>query len=118
MSLPFGLNLYDKAEYPKYSIELSFSGKDSNKELESFYNKMEELDDTIIDAGVKPMAWCSIPPKKATKDKIADKFTKQLKASIDKKTGEELTQYPKRLKVKVLTKMEFSIVNSMILKEI
>ena len=38
---------------------------------------------------------------KATKDKIADKFTKQLKASIDKKTGEELTQYPKRLKVKV-----------------
>ena len=59
---------------------------------------MEELDDTIIDAGVKnSMAWCSIPPKKATKDNI-DKFTKQLKASIDKKTGEEFT-HPKRLKV-------------------
>ena len=53
MSLPFGLNLYDKAEYPKYSVELSFSGKDSNKDLETFYQKIEELDDTIIEAGVK-----------------------------------------------------------------
>ena len=41
MSLPFGLNLYDKAEYPKYSVELSFSGKESNSS-EILEGKMPE----------------------------------------------------------------------------
>ena len=33
MYIPFGMNVYDKGEYPKYSVELSFQGMDEDAKV-------------------------------------------------------------------------------------
>tara|TARA_B110000261_G_scaffold139405_1_gene158776 strand:- start:112 stop:1032 length:921 start_codon:yes stop_codon:yes gene_type:complete len=100
MSLPFGMNCFDKGEYPKYSAELSFSGVETDKNLKSFYDNINSFDEFLVDAGVKnSMAW--FKKKKASRDVIDAMFNRQIKVPTDKESGEELTQYPKRLRVKI-----------------
>lgn len=100
MHLPFGMNCFDKGEYPKYSAELSFSGMESDKNMGSFYENLHKFDEHLIDAGVRnSMAW--FKKKKASRDVIEAMFNRQIKTPTDKETGEELTQYPKRLRVKI-----------------
>ena len=48
MALPFDLNIYDKGDYPKYSVELSFRDLEDNYKVSGFYEKMEELDLMIL----------------------------------------------------------------------
>jgi len=98
MSLPFGMNCYDKGEYPKYSAELSFGGTDKN--TQEFYEKMCKMDEALVDAGVKnSMAW--FKKKKASRDVIEAMYNRTVKVPMDKETGEELSQYPKRMRLKI-----------------
>jgi hypothetical protein len=98
MSLPFGMNCYDKGEYPKYSTELSFGGTD--KSTLAFYEKMCEMDEVLVDAGVKnSMAW--FKKKKSSRDVIDAMYNRTVKVPTDKETGEELTQFPKRMRLKI-----------------
>ena len=100
MSLPFGMNSYEEGEYPKYSTELSFGDLERDKNLKAFYDNMGEFDEHLIDAGVKnSMAW--FKKKKASKEVIDAMYNRCVKVPMDKETGEELTQYPKRLRVKL-----------------
>ena len=53
MTLPYNMSVYDKGEYPKYSLEVSFRDLDNNSKVKGFYDNFESLDDTIIEAGTK-----------------------------------------------------------------
>ena len=49
MTCPFGMNCFDKGEYPKYSTELSFSGVDSDKNLKAFYDNLNRKLSSKVD---------------------------------------------------------------------
>jgi hypothetical protein len=60
MSVPYGMNVFDKAGPAKYSVDLSFRGYEdgSNKKIKAFYDAMTALDEFMIDQGVKnSQAW-------------------------------------------------------------
>ena len=53
MEVPFGISKYDKGDYPKYSLELSFQGMEDNKDIKCLYDKLSEIDNKLVDDGVK-----------------------------------------------------------------
>ena len=58
LAVPFGLNVYDKSGPAEYSVDVSYRGADSNPEIKTFREKMEELDEFMIKQGVKnSKAW-------------------------------------------------------------
>ena len=56
MTIPFGLNVYDKGDYPKYSVEISFRDMEENYKIKGFYENMEELEERILDFA-KKIVW-------------------------------------------------------------
>lgn len=100
MSVAFNMKPNTMGEYPKYSVELSFQGMDSDESLQKFHDNIESMDNFMIDAGVKnSMAW--FKQKKVSRDVIEAKYSTMIKTPTDKETGEVLTQYPQRLRLKV-----------------
>ena len=100
MSVAFNMKPNTMGEYPKYSVELSFQGMDSDESLRKFHDNIEAMDNFMIDAGVKnSMAW--FKQKKVSRDVIEAKYSTMIKTPTDKETGEVLTQYPQRLRLKV-----------------
>lgn len=100
MSVAFNMKPNTMGEYPKYSVELSFSGMESDESLQKFHDNIEAMDQFMIDQGVKnSMAW--FKQKKVSRDVIDAKYSPMIKTPTDKETGEVLTQYPKRLRLKV-----------------
>ena len=98
MSMPFGFNVYDKGEYPKYSVDLSFDGMDTNKSMKSFHDNLEAMDERLISEGMKnSLNW--FKKKSVSREVVASLFNKQVKAPMDK-NGEPLP-YPSRLKLKI-----------------
>ena len=103
MEIPFGLNIYDKGEYPKYSVELSFRGMEEDKAMKAFHDNLQNFDEKLVDEGVNhSMAW--FKKKTAKRDVISAMFNRQVRVPMDKETGEELTQYPNRLRLKIPVK--------------
>ena len=100
MNVAFNMGVYDKGEYPKYSVELSFGGMDEDAGLKKFYDNMNAMDEYIIDEGVKnSMAW--FKTKKTSRDVVEAKYSRMIKTPTDKETGEVLSQYPQRLRLKI-----------------
>ena len=100
MNVAFNMGVYDKGEYPKYSVELSFAGMDTDSSLQKFYENMNAMDEYMIDEGVKnSMAW--FKAKKTSRDVVEAKYSRMIKTPTDKETGEVLSQYPQRLRLKI-----------------
>ena len=100
MSIAFNMRPNTMGEYPKYSVELSFQGMDTDDSLQKFHDNIEAMDNFMIDAGVKnSMAW--FKQKKVSRDVIEAKYSTMIKTPTDKETGEILSQYPQRLRLKV-----------------
>ncbi len=58
LSLPYGMNVFDKAGPIKYSMDLSLRGYDENPKVKSIYDAFSALDEWMIDQGVKnSKAW-------------------------------------------------------------
>lgn len=58
LSLPYGMNVFDKAGPVKYSIDLSLRGYDENAKVKAIYDAFTALDNWMIDQGVKnSKAW-------------------------------------------------------------
>jgi hypothetical protein len=58
LSLPYGMNVFDKAGPVKYSIDLSLRGHDENAKVKTIYDAFTALDNWMIDQGVKnSKAW-------------------------------------------------------------
>ena len=53
LSLPFGVNIFDKNGPPKYSADLSFRGADDDEKVRALQTFFEEFDERMIDAGVE-----------------------------------------------------------------
>jgi hypothetical protein len=56
LSVPFGVNVYDKTLPAKYSVDLSLRGADENEQIGAFKDFFEAFDERMIDAGVENAA--------------------------------------------------------------
>ena len=103
MSLPWKMGVYTEGEYPKYSIDLSFKGMESDPDLQAFHDKLQEVEEKIVDAGFdNSVSW--FKKKKSTREVVEAIFNPILKVSKDKETGEPDGKWPPTMKLKVARK--------------
>ena len=80
MHLPFGISCYRErpdAEPTSYSADLSFRDMDSNENLATLFNKINELDTQLIDAAVEnSVAWFG---KQKSRELLEDTYRKLTK---------------------------------------
>jgi hypothetical protein len=83
-----------------YTLDLSFKGKESRKVLDTFFNKLTEFDSKLIQDGIKNgLSWLRKPIKSEV---VAETiYTKMVRYSKDKNTGEISDKFPPTLKLKV-----------------
>ena len=53
LTLPYGMNVFDKAGPVKYSMDLSLRGYDDDANVKAIYDAFSALDEWMIDQGVK-----------------------------------------------------------------
>lgn len=108
LTLPYGLNVYevkDSSGNPtgknEYSLNLSFKGYDTRKDVKLFLSKMKELGETIVDYAVdNSQKWFR---KKHTKEVVEALNNSIVQYSKDKETGEVTNKWPPTMKVKLYT---------------
>lgn len=97
MTTPFGLNCADKFGPPEYSVDLSFRGHDQRPELKQFMDTLSELDEFMINEGVKnSKLWFKAD---LSRDVVKAFYTPTLKYGKDK-DGNVLS-YPPTIKLKL-----------------
>ena len=102
MSMPWKMGVYEPegGGYPKYSVDLTFKGMEDNPDLLGFHDKLLELENKIIEAGVEnSVAW--FKKKTTSKDVVDALFSKMIKVSTDRETGEPDGKWPPTMKLKV-----------------
>jgi hypothetical protein len=102
MIAPYGVNNWnDDGKGPdKYSLDLSFVGKDSRENLSLFFDKMKTLDKKLIEDGFQnSMTWLKKTFK--TVDVVEALYTPMIKYAKDKATGEITDKYPPTFKLKI-----------------
>ena len=103
MSLPWKMGVYTEGEYPKYSIDLSFKNMDTDPDLQAFHDRLQAVEEKIIDAGFEnSVAW--FKKKKSSREVVEAIFNPILKVSKDKETGEPDGKWPPTMKLKVSRK--------------
>ncbi len=82
MAVPYGMSIFDKQGPVKYSVDLSFRGyEDKSSKVAAFYNAMSQLDDFMIDQGVKnSQAWFK---NKLTREVVEAFYTPVVRVSKD-----------------------------------
>jgi hypothetical protein len=82
MAVPYGMSIFDKQGPIKYSVDLSFRGyEDKSSKVASFYNAMSQLDEFMIDQGVKnSQAWFK---NKLTREVVEAFYTPVIRISKD-----------------------------------
>ena len=97
MSSPFGLNSFQSQNGPEYSVDLSFRGQEQRPELQEFKRVLEQMDEMMINEGVKnSKAWFKAD---LNKEVIKAFYTPSLKYSKDKEGN--VLSYPPNIKVKL-----------------
>jgi len=104
MIAPFGLSKWDndkgESTSTKYSLNLSFKGMDTRPVLKTFYDKMSELDEKLIDDGqINSFDW--LKKKGVSRDVVKELYTKLVSYPVDKSTGEISTKYPPTFKLSI-----------------
>lgn len=99
MWAPFGKTKWENDKgAPKYTLDLSFKGMESRPVLETFYNKMTELDNKLIDDGVEnSFEW--LKKKNVSREVVSNLHTKLVRHHVDKDTGEITNKYPPTFKL-------------------
>ena len=81
LSLPYGMNVFDKAGPVKYSMDLSLRGHDENPKVKAIYDAFMALDNWMIDQGVKnSKAWFK---SELTRDVVKAFYTPMVKVAKD-----------------------------------
>ncbi len=81
LSLPYGMNTFDKAGPVKYSMDLSLRGYDENPKVKAVYDAFMALDDWMIDQGVKnSKAWFKAD---LSRDVVKAFYTPMIKVAKD-----------------------------------
>jgi hypothetical protein len=97
MTIPFGVNIADKFGPPEYSVELSFRGAEQRPEIKEFMEVMKQIDEKMIDEGVKNCkAWFKDDMPREVMKKL---YTPSVKYSKDKEGN--VLDYPPNLKLKL-----------------
>jgi hypothetical protein len=99
MFAPFGKQEWknDKG-VTKYTLDLSFKGMESRDLLKTFFDKMNELDEKLIDDGVaNSFDW--LKKKGASREVVKALYTRLVRHPIDKNTGEVSTKFPPTFKL-------------------
>ena len=83
-----------------YTLDLSFLGKDDRPNLMTFFNKLSEFDDKLINDGIENgLTWLR---KKVASPAVAEMiFTRMVRFARDKNTREITDKYPATFKMKV-----------------
>ena len=103
MSLPWKMGVYTEGEYPKYSIDLSFKGMENDPDMQSFHDKLQGVEQKIIDSGFEnSVSW--FKKRKTTREVVEAIFNPILKVSKDKETGEPDGKWPPTMKLKIARK--------------
>jgi hypothetical protein len=102
MEVPWDLSCYDEGPFPKYSCEISFKGMDDDAALKTFHDKMLEVEERLVEAGVENgTSWFKMPKNKINTEIISSKFGHIVKVSKDKATGEPDGKYAPTMRLKV-----------------
>ena len=72
------MDVYTNGHHPKYSVNLSFNDIENNPELKEFHDKIIEVEEKIIDAGIENSIYW-LKKKKCSRDVIDKMFTRILK---------------------------------------
>ena len=97
MSTPFGLNAFQSQNGTEYSVDLSFRGMENRPELQEFKKVLEQMDELMINEGVKnSKTWFKAD---LNKEVIKAFYTPSLKYSKDKEGN--VLSYPPNIKVKL-----------------
>lgn len=102
MVAPYGIsNWNDDGKGPdKYSLDLSFKGKEGRENLNTFFEKMVALDKKLVRDGVdNSMTW--LKKKYNSVDVVEALYTPMVKYAKDKTTGEITDKYPPTFKLKI-----------------
>ena len=102
MEVPWDLSCYNEGPFPKYSCELSFKGMNEDAALKTFHDKMLEVEERLVEAGVENgTSWFKMPKNKINTEIISSKFGPIVKVSKDKATGEPDGKYAPTMRLKV-----------------
>ena len=95
LSLPYGMNTFDKAGPIKYSMDLSLRGYDENPKVKAIYNAFSTLDEWMIDQGVKnSKAWFKA---ELNRDVVKAFYTPMIKVAKDQEGNAK--PYPPTFKI-------------------
>jgi len=95
LSLPYGMNIFDKAGPVKYSMDLSLRGYDDNPKTKSIYDAFNAIDEWMIDQGVKnSKAWFKAD---LSRDVVKAFYTPMVKVAKDAEGNPK--PYPPTFKV-------------------
>ena len=90
----------DSGDQGKFSCKLNFKGYENNSDINNFLKKMKEIDEFLVDMGVKhSKKWFS--GKTLNKDTIEQLYTPMVKYSINVETGEVRDEYPPSFSFKI-----------------
>jgi hypothetical protein len=99
MTVPFGMNKWDNdgKSACKYSLDLSFKGKESREVLNKFFEGLCDLDNKLIEDGlVNSQTW--FKKKHSSADVLKELYTPMVKFPKDK-NGEITDMYPPTIKL-------------------
>ena len=109
--MPFGLGKYQDENSPiiKYSMDFSLAGYELNDDgnavnpkMRQFYELMVAMKDSLVQgACANSQEWLGVKKDKAKPEFMEMMVRDPLRFSVDKKTGEQLTQYAPTMKAKV-----------------
>lgn len=98
MVCPYGLGRYDGGDIVKYSLDISFRGKESNPAIERFYTFLKNLDEKVLDESSKhSLEW--FKKKTQSRDVSEALFTPSIKVALE--NGEPTDKYPPTFKSKI-----------------
>ena len=86
---------------PKYSMDLSFRGFETNPKIQTLLDRLKELDTKMVETAVdNSLPWFT---KKSLKAEVVDEmlYNKTVRYSRDKETGELVTKWPPTWKIKI-----------------
>ena len=97
LPVPYGMNMFDKAGPPKYSVDLSLRGYDDNPKVKQVYEMFTALDEYMIDQGVaNSKTWFKA---QLTRDVVKAFYTPLVRWSKDAEGN--VKPYPPTLKVQL-----------------
>ena len=88
----------------KYAVQFSMPNIDSDKDMASFHNKMQEIDNMIIDNAYENRSAWFKGGGKLSRDTIETLYTPMVKLSTDPETGEPDGKYPPKFQYKIVKK--------------